>query len=139
VLDEATISVNLLTFRQKSFAFDRSAEVGGRSYAIFARTETESESKLRPKLLRLHVTVPTEWLIYDEPSDALEIGTDGHTPGPRGTGIALEAGVEGERFDEQGAPWIRRLLGPLSVLYVPAAREGELSVDVLRSILAGPG
>ena len=80
MIDEGTLSANLLGFRLKSFAFERSAEVGGVAYALFHRTETESESKLRPRLLSLWLVVPQEWVLFDEAADTLRIAADGLPP-----------------------------------------------------------
>lgn len=137
VLDEGTISVNLLAFRVKSFSYDRGLEVDGEPYSVFSRTETESEAKLRPRLVRLFVAVPTAWLIFDEPSDGLVLGTDGTHAGPRSTGIALESAADTERFTEQGIDWQRTGLGPDRVLYVPADRASVLLAPATRSALLG--
>jgi hypothetical protein len=126
VIDEGTLAVNLLGFRLKSFAFERTADVGGVPYALFHRTETESESKLRPRLLSLWLVVPQEWVAYDEASDSLRIAADGLPPGPPATGTALETAAESEQFTEQGVEWRRQALGALELLYVPDARAGPL-------------
>ena len=125
MIDDSVLAVNLLSFRLKSFAYERSAEVDGTSYALFHRTETESESKLRPRILQLWVAVPRPWLVYDEPSDALLIAEDGEHPGPQPTGTALEAAADRGRFSEQGVEWVRDALDPTAYLYAPA-RAAEL-------------
>jgi hypothetical protein len=126
VLDEATVSMNLLSFRVKSFGYERSFGIGRSTYALFQRTETESESKLRPRLLRLWVVVPTEWLIFDEAADSLVIGQDGETPGPQAKGTALEAAADAEEFAEQGVSWKRRSFPGQQIVYVPVPRAQEL-------------
>ncbi|MHB8351584.1 MAG: hypothetical protein ACYDFT_02670 [Thermoplasmata archaeon] len=125
MIDESVLSVNLLTFRKKSFGFLRLLARGAHGYAVFHRTETETESKLRPKLLGLWVLCPTEWLLYDEPTDGLLIGADGVVPGPELPGTALETASEAERFLEQGLRWIRRPWGADRFVYIPEAREAE--------------
>jgi hypothetical protein len=132
VLDAGTIAMNLLSFRSKSFAFDHAAEVAGEPYSVFARTETESEAKLRPKLVHLLLAVPTAWLLYDEAADELVLGEDGEHAGPRSTGIALESAADTERFTEQGIEWLRSGLGPDRVLYVPAAHAASLLAPSVR-------
>lgn len=130
--------MNLLSFRLKTFGFDRSATIGGSSYALFQRTETESESKLRPKLIRLWVVVPVDWLVLDEAAESIVIAPDGVHPGPQGKGTALEAAAEAEEFSEQGVAWRRRPTGADRILYVPAPRAGELFSPVgLRSLGLG--
>jgi hypothetical protein len=119
VLDEGTLSMNLLDFRLKSFGYERTAEVNGRPFLLFHRTETESESKLRPQLVKLWVVLPAEWVKFDETLDSLVIRPEGRSRGPRSTGIALEVDAEAERFTEQGLPFRRRPLGKDGVLYVP--------------------
>ncbi len=137
MLEADTISMNLLSFRSKSFAFDHAAEVEGEPYTVFARTETESEAKLRPNLVKLRVAVPTGWLLYDEAVDELVLGEDGVHPGPRSTGVALESAADAERFVEQGIPWVRTRVGEDGVLYVPAARAPSLLAPSIRPLLTG--
>ncbi|MGI0068594.1 MAG: hypothetical protein ACREB9_09375, partial [Thermoplasmata archaeon] len=71
MLEESELQINLLEFRQKSFQFDHIVLVGSEEYAVFARTETETESQLRPKLVHLRVYAPREWLVYDSILDLL--------------------------------------------------------------------
>ena len=92
MLDVADLEVNLLDFVQKSFGFRRLVEVDGQEYAVFERTETESEAKFRPRLIRLYVVVPRSLIVHDFAADLLRIAPDGHTPGPRATGSAVEIG-----------------------------------------------
>ena len=127
MLDEDTLAANLLQFRKKSFGFLRLLHRGTGRYAVFHRTETESESKLRPRLLGLWVLCPVEWLRYDEPSDGLLLGADGIVPGPEDPGSALETSAESERFVEQGLPWVRRPWGSGRFVYVPESRVGEFA------------
>ncbi|MGI0054066.1 MAG: hypothetical protein ACRECR_07430 [Thermoplasmata archaeon] len=139
MLDEATLSVNLLTFQKKSFAFGRAVRRGDRDYAVFHRTETESETKLRPKLLGLWVLCPMEWLLFDEPSDGLLLGADGVTPGPVAPGTALEAASEADRFLEQGIPWLRQPHGPAGFVYLPESRVEDFPPEESFALLDGAG
>jgi hypothetical protein len=107
VVDEADLESNVLEFVLKSFQFDRMETVGGVEYAVFHRTETESESKFRPKLVKLVVAVPRDWIVHDLASDLMLIAPDGAHPGHRGTGTAVEAAGEKSEFSEQGADWVR--------------------------------
>ena len=119
MVDLTELEVNVLEFVRKSFAFSQLATVDGEELATFHRTETESESQFRPKLLRLVLVVPTAWVIYDLAADLLVLGRDGHTPGPRAGGSAVEAAAETREFREQGIEF-RRFALPEGWLYVPA-------------------
>jgi hypothetical protein len=137
VLEESDLAMNLLSFRMKNFSFERSIEIDGSRYALFHRTETESESKLRPKLLTMWLVAPWEWLIYDEAEDAVLLGRDGATPGPHMKGTAIEAAAEPARFEEQGLSWERESPGPSTYLYLPAERIEQLRSPLAREAL-GP-
>jgi hypothetical protein len=123
VLDEADLETNVLEFVLKSFGFDRTTEVGGADYAVFHRTETESESKFRPKLVKLVVVVPREWIVHDLAADLLLVAPDGAHPGHRGSGTAVEAAAEKSEFTEQGATWVRVLRKPGEWVYLPKDRR----------------
>ncbi|HZY70644.1 MAG TPA: hypothetical protein VFF67_06685 [Thermoplasmata archaeon] len=132
---EAELETNVLEFNRKSFGFERTVSALGREFALFARTETESESKLRPKLLRLRVAIPAEWLIYDAVADLLVIAIDGSTPGRRAVGPASETAVEKSEFSEQGVDWKRMKAPDGSFLYTPAPLAAELtSPEGLRAL-----
>jgi hypothetical protein len=138
VLDEATLAVNLLRFREKTFAYERRARMDETDFALFARTETESESRLRPKLVRLRVAVPLEWVRLDEAAETLVIGREGaSTPGaPRSRGAsAQESAAEPPEFREQGIEWRRRELGALRYLYAPAEFAARVFSDEGRRAL----
>lgn len=136
------LEVNLLQFVLKSFALERVIDWNHRNLAVFERTETESESKFRPRIIKLRTIIPQEWVIYDMAADALFIGQDGITPGPRTTGAALEAAADKSEFHEQGVEWRRRVVSDLGVVYVPAALADELFSDDgirrLQSLLSQP-
>ncbi|HEY6238681.1 MAG TPA: hypothetical protein VIZ68_05800 [Thermoplasmata archaeon] len=119
MVDLTELEVNVLEFVHKSFAFSRIAPVDGEELAVFHRTETESESQFRPKLLRLFLVVPRPWILYDLAADLLVLGRDGHTPGHRAGGTAVEAAAETSEFSEQGIDF-RRFPLPEGWLYVPA-------------------
>ena len=126
VLDQSDLEVNVLEFRQRSFQFDRLAELGGTEYAVFSRTETESESQFRPRLVHLRVVVPRGWVVYDEPNDLLLLSKDGRSVPLRLTESVTEIGADPTEFQEQGIDW-RRSPGPGGVLvYGPEELEPEL-------------
>ena len=124
--DDADLEVHLLQFLLKSFDFERSARVGERDFAIFQRTETESESQFRPRLVKLRVVLPRDWIVYDLAADALYIARDGTIPGSRGTGTAMEEGAEKTEFREQGVEWKKSTVARGSVLYVPKEEADRL-------------
>jgi hypothetical protein len=120
VLTPGELEVNVLEFRQRSFQFERAASVAGQEVAVFSRTETETESQFRPKLVHLRVLVPLEWVLYDEPNDLLLIARDGTTPPVRLAEPVVEVGAERTEFQEQGIAW-KRVGGPGgTLLYAPA-------------------
>ncbi len=102
MVDPVDLETNVLEFLKKSFMFVRLERVGDREVVLFQRTETESEARFRPRILRLSLLVPGDWVLLDLAADRLVLGQDGRTPGPRGAGTALEAGAEGTEFEEQG-------------------------------------
>jgi hypothetical protein len=120
VLTVSDLEINVLEFRQRSFQFQRLATVGGREVARFSRTETETESRFRPKLIHLHLLVPFEWVVFDEPNDVLLVARDGATVPPRLTEQVVEVGAERTEFEEQGIAW-KRVGGPSGAfVYAPA-------------------
>jgi hypothetical protein len=129
--DDAELEVNLLEFLLKSFSFGRVAAVDGVEYAVFHRTETESEMQFRPRLVTLQVVVPKSWVVYELAADLLLIARDGRTPGHRSTGSALEEAAEKTEFDEQGVRWRKTTLARGSVVYVP--------LELADALLAAPG
>ena len=74
MVDDADLELNVLEFASKSFSFERSVELDGQELALFHRTETESESRFRPKVIRLRLIVPKTWIIYDLAADLLRLG-----------------------------------------------------------------
>jgi hypothetical protein len=119
VLTVSDLEINVLEFRQRSFSFDHLASVAGTEYAVFSRTETESESQFRPRLVHLRLVVPQEWIVYDEGNDVLLIAKDGATHPVRLTEPVVEVGAEPAEFREQGIAW-RRAAGPSGTLvYAP--------------------
>ena len=126
VLDVSDLEINVLEFRQRSFQFDRFVELGGRELAVFSRTETESESQFRPRLLHLRLVVPREWVVYDEPNDVLALARDGRTVPLRLSGAVTELRADLPEFKEQGIDW-RRAEGSAGLLvYAPAELAEEL-------------
>jgi len=126
VLDLSDLEMNVLEFRQRSFSFDRLEEIGGRECAVFSRTETESESQFRPRLVHLRLVAPRAWVVYDEPNDILLLAKDGTTVPLRLTESVTEVRADVTEFKEQGIDW-RRAEGPGGLLvYAPAELSGEL-------------
>jgi hypothetical protein len=119
MVDDADLETNVLEFHRKSFSFDRVADWDGVELALFHRTETESESQFRPRILRLTLVVPKPWLLLDLTLEMLVISPEGKSAGPRSTGSATEAAAESTRFEELGHAWRRQPLGPAGFLYVP--------------------
>ncbi len=120
MLSAGDLEVNVLEFRQRSFQFQRLASFDGREVALFSRTETETESRFRPRLIHLHLFVPVEWVVLDEPNDVLLLARDGTTLPVRLSEQVVEVGAERPEFEEQGIPF-RRTGGPSgSFVYAPA-------------------
>jgi hypothetical protein len=125
VLSVADLEINVLEFRQRSFSFERVAELGPESWVVFGRTETESESQFRPRLVHLKVVVPVAWVVLDATNDLLSLAKDGTTVPVRLTEPVVEVGAERTEFSEQGIEW-RRATGPQGTLvYAPAERAAE--------------
>jgi hypothetical protein len=133
VIEPAELEVNVLEFLHKSFGFDSLATVDGDELAVFHRRETEDESKLRPRTIRLFVIVPRAQLVYVVDEDLVRIAPDGQTPGARSAGEAREASADATDFTEQGVDWHRARV-PNGVAYVPRARAALLDrpEDVVR-------
>ena len=138
MLDQSDLEVNVLEFRQRSFQFDRLAPHQGREFAVFSRTETESESQFRPRLVHLRLIVPREWVVYDEPNDVLLLARDGATVPPRLTESVTEVGADPSEFQEQGIDW-RRAPGPGGLLvYAPEELGKELLEPSVLARLVAP-
>lgn len=126
MLTASDLEINVLEFRQRSFQFDRLATLDGEEYAVFSRTETESESQFRPRLVHLHLVVPLAWVVLDESSDSLRIARDGTTAPPHHIETVVEVGAEPPQFLEQGIEW-SRTPGPGGVhFYGPTERVARL-------------
>ncbi len=119
VLTAGDLEVNVLEFRQRSFQFQRTAPIGGRDVGLFSRTETETESRFRPKLIHLHLVVPVAWVVLDEPNDVLRVARDGATVPARLSEPVVEVGAEPAEFDEQGIAWKRIAPAPRAFVYAP--------------------
>lgn len=119
MLEPSDLEVNILEFRHKSFSYDRLATVNGVEFVVFTRTETESESRLRPPLIHLRVIVPRASIVLDVGADLLFLAPDGVRPGPREAGTAVESAAEGTEFQEQGFDFRRIALAADSFVYVP--------------------
>ena len=126
MVDDQTLSLNVLQFAGKSFDYESTVTVGGTEYAIFARTETETEAKLRPQLVRMRVVVPREWVQYEEASDTLLLVTPGGAPGPARRRAAGATMLEPEEFRDQGIDWHRLTLAERHSIYLPKGEEARL-------------
>ena len=121
MLTEADLEINVLEFRQRAFQFERLVDYEGTDFAVFSRTETESESQFRPRLVHLKLIVPQAWVVYDEANDLLAVAKDGRTLPVRLTEPVVEVGAERPEFQEMGIAW-KRAVGPSrSLVYAPAA------------------
>jgi hypothetical protein len=138
VVELAELEVNVLEFVHKNFSFARTLQWKEQELAVFQRTETENEAKFRPKIIHLVLVVPTDWVIYDLAADLLVLGSDGHTPGPRPVGTAVEAAAETQEFREQGIAFHRFPVGSV-LLYVPQALADELTTPAGRVALGLDG
>jgi hypothetical protein len=126
VLTASDLEINVLEFRQRSFQFDRIASFDGEEYAVFSRTETESESQFRPRLVHLHLVVPLAWVVLDEANDSLRIARDGATAPPHLIETVIEVGAEPPQFKEQGIEWTRASGPGGAHYYAPADRSSRL-------------
>jgi hypothetical protein len=138
MLSASDLEVNVLEFRQRSFQFDRLEHVGGEDYALFSRTETESESQFRPRLVHLHLAIPLAWVVLDEANDCLRVARDGGPPPPRLIEAVVEVGAEPVQFREQGIEWTRTSAGAGTLWYVPTDRAQPLLDAEGRSALGMP-
>ncbi len=123
MLDVADLEMNVLEFVHKSFAFARVATIEGGEAVVFARTETESESQFRPKLVRLYLAVPREWVILDGAEEMLRLARDGKTLGLTTVGEGVETAAEAAQFTEQGIAFHRISLGERAWGYLPSELE----------------
>jgi len=138
VLDQSDLEINVLEFRQRSFQFDRLFEHDHAEYAVFSRTETESESQFRPRLVHMRLVVPRTWVVYDEPNDVLSLSKDGATVPVRLTAPVTEVRAESPEFQEQGIDWHRQE-GPSGLLvYAPAELASKLLSAEVLARLVGP-
>jgi hypothetical protein len=137
VLSVADLEANVFEFRQRAFQYARLASIGGAEYAVFVRTETESESRFRPKLVHLLVAVPHPWVVVDPASDTLRVAKDGRTPTPALTEPVVEVGAEPTEFSEQGVAWRRAAAPSGALVYVPADVAAGLLTPAGLAALSG--
>ncbi len=137
MLSVADLEINVFEFRQRAFGFARVAPVGGEEYAVFSRTETESESRFRPALVHLVVVVPLSWVVHDEASDTLRVSRDGRPPAPALTEPVVEVGAEPAEFGEQGVRWKRFGAGTGTFVYVPEEQAPALLAPAALATLTG--
>ncbi len=135
MLSVSDLEVNLLEFRQRAFQFARLGTVDETPYAVFSRTETESESQFRPRLVHLHLVVPLAWIVYDEPNDVLRLARDGSSLSLRRSEPVAEVGAEPSRFREQGIDWSRETGPAGAFLYAPADEAARLLAPAGRAAL----
>jgi len=120
VLTASDLEVNVLEFRQRSYQFDRLATVEGTELAVFARTETESESQFRPRLLHLRLVVPLAWIVQDEQADLLRVAKDGRALPMAPNAPVVEVRAERPEFKEDGVAWRRVERTSEALVYLPA-------------------
>jgi hypothetical protein len=126
VLDVADLEMNLLEFRQRQFQFERLADVEGAPYVVFTRTETEDESRFRPKLVHLKVVVPQAWVVHDLANDVLLLAKDGRTIPVRLSEPVVEVAAEPPQFHEQGVAFRRAPSASRALVYAPEELAGKL-------------
>lgn len=134
MLTVADLEVSVLEFRQRSFQFDRLAELDGGPYAVFSRTETENERQLRPRLVRLTVVAPLSWVALDPEADVLRVGEPRSRAALPGA-TPVEVAAEPSEFEEDGRPWQRAPAGGTGFVYVPAERAKSLLTPDARATL----
>src|SRR5580693_5394732 len=127
MVDDADLETNVLSFREKSFSYDKTVDVDGIAYAVFYRTEVESESRFRPKVVHLKLVVPRDVILGDLASDTLVIAPDGKSAGPRRTGGAQEVEADETEFREQGIEFIRSKGADGSIRYLPKSAPASLA------------
>ncbi|HTW55544.1 MAG TPA: hypothetical protein VMG36_03750 [Thermoplasmata archaeon] len=119
MLTASDLEVNVLEFRQRSFQFDRLAAVDGTELAVFSRTETESESQFRPRLLHLRLVVPLAWIVQDEGADLLRVAKDGRALPMAPDAPVTEVRAERPEFKEDGVAWRRVERTKEALVYLP--------------------
>ena len=127
MVDDATLETNVLSFREKSFSYRATVEAGGVPYAVFYRTEVESESRFRPKVVHLLLAVPREAILGDLASDTLVLAPDGRSAGPRRAGGAQEVDADETEFREQGIEFVRSQAPDGTIRYLPKSAPPELA------------
>ena len=137
MLDQSDLEINVLEFRQRSFQFDRLVDIGGTECVVFARTETESESQFRPRLVHLRVVVPREWVVYDEPNDVLALAKDGTTVPLRLTEPVTEVRADRSEFKEQGIDWHRSEGRAGYLVYAPGVLASALEAPATLAQVVG--
>lgn len=121
-IETSDLETNLLEFVGKSFGFERDVPVGSESILLFHRSETETESRFRPKVIDLWIAVPREWVRLDVAGEALVLAREGESPAPRVTKDAVEVAAEAEQFTEQGIEFHRTPVEGRGFLYAPTGR-----------------
>ncbi len=125
MLTVADLEVNVLEFCHRTFQFERVVERDGGPFALFSRTETESERQLRPKLVRLTLVAPLAWVVVDPVTDSLRLTASGAIAPTSPDGAAAEVAAEPPEFDADGARWKRVAVGP-GYVYAPWPFAPEL-------------
>ncbi|MCI4363973.1 MAG: hypothetical protein L3K13_06715 [Thermoplasmata archaeon] len=126
MVEPAQLESTILEFRHKSFSFEGRLEVHDQPWVVFARSETESESKFRPRVVRLRVLVPVAWVHADPAGELLLLGREGAPGLSPPSGPALEVAAEPDEFEEQGIDWVRWRPRPERLLYMPTELAGAL-------------
>lgn len=138
MVDDEDLEAHVLNFFGSSFGFERSVPIGGTSFLLFTRRETESEAKFRPKTVRRWVLVPREWVFADRTQEVLLLGRDGKRP-TRSPGMLSIQSSDGTRpppeFQEQGIEFVtRKFPGDLELYCVKASMGKVLNEEGLASL-----
>ncbi len=113
------LSDTVVSFRGKSFDFLRSYDLAGTQFAVFGRTETESELKFRPPIVRLRLWLPTSWLTAGAEGGEILLTPPGLLTKDRAPVEAVEVAAESDRFFEGGVEFSRRRWPNGRITYVP--------------------
>ncbi len=138
VIEEEELESTVLNFFGASFGYERTVSIGGTSFLLFTRRETESEAKFRPKTVRRWLLLPHAWVFTDRNQEVLVLGRDGKKP-LKGGGLLSAPSSDGARppkeFEEQGIDFVtRKFPGDLELYVVKAFLSTVLSETGLGSL-----
>ncbi|MCI4323078.1 MAG: hypothetical protein L3K03_03500 [Thermoplasmata archaeon] len=135
-MEAEVLTDTVMAFRGKSFDFLRSYSLAGTPFAVFGRTETESELKFRPPIVRLRVWVPVSWLSEGSEGGEILLTPPGQLITAKSTVEAVEVAAESDRFFESGVEFSRRRWPNGRITYVPEEFAPSLDrPEVLEMVL----